>query len=87
MSAAKWKDRGAAYNPVVVVAQVSRLRRIARPRLRQRADPAIIDTPGKSGRGTTEAGASRSSVILIHPQEFDAKTLDAVCDVLCTGDS
>jgi chromosome partitioning protein len=82
-SAAKWKDRRAADDTVVVSAQASRLRQTLDFARDNGADLAIIDTPGKVTALPPKRPVAAGLVLIsIRPQVFDFETLDAVRDVL-----
>lgn len=82
-SAARWKDRRAADNPVVVSAQASRLRPALDLARDNGADLVVIDTPGKSDSIATEAARCADLVLIpVRPQVFDLETLESARDVL-----
>src|SRR5215831_17840819 len=71
-SAAKWKDRRAADNPVVVSAQASRLPQTLELAAEGGADIAVIDTPGKSDSVAVAAARAADLVLIpVRPQVFD----------------
>ncbi len=82
-NAANWKDRRDANNPVVVSAQVSRLRPTLETVRQYGVDLVIIDTPGRSDSAAIEAARIADLVIIpVRAQVFDLETLASVRDLL-----
>lgn len=82
-NAANWKDRRAADNPVVVSAQVSRLRPTLDTVNQHGVDLVIIDTPGRSDSAAIEAARVADLVLIpVRAQVFDLETLASVRDLL-----
>lgn len=82
-NAANWKDRRAADNPVVVSAQVSRLRPTLETVRSYGVDLVIIDTPGRSDSAAIEAARASDLVLIpVRAQVFDLETLAGVRDLL-----
>ncbi len=82
-NAANWKDRRDAENPVVVSAQVSRLRPTLETVEKYGVDLVIIDTPGRSDSAAIEASRCADLVLIpVRAQVFDLETLAGVRDLL-----
>ena len=82
-NATNWSDRRAGENPVVISAQVSRLRHTVETAKNNGADFVIIDTAGKNDSAAIEA-AKVSDLVLVpsRPQMFDMETLPTVRTLL-----
>src|ERR1022692_1541525 len=82
-NAANWKDRREADNPVVISAQVSRLKPTLEAMEAGGVDFVIIDTPGRSDSVAIEAARAADLVLIpTHTQIFDLETLPGVRDLL-----
>jgi chromosome partitioning protein len=82
-NAANWKDRRDADNPVVVSAQVSRLKPTLETVSQYGVDLVIIDTPGRSDSAAIEAARVSDLVLIpVRAQVFDLETLAGVRDLL-----
>lgn len=82
-NAANWKDRREAENPVVVSAQVSRLKPTLQTIEAHGVDLVIIDTPGRSDSAAIEAARASDLVLIpVRAQVFDLETLAGVRDLL-----
>lgn len=86
-NAANWKDRRVAENPVVVSAQVSRLKQTLQTIEAHGVDLVIIDTPGRSDSAAIEAARAADLVLIpARAQVFDLETLAGVRDLLRLAD-
>lgn len=82
-NAANWKDRRSADNPVVVSAQVSRLKPTLQMVQEHGVDLVLIDTPGRSDSAAIEAARAADLVLIpVRAQVFDLETLSGVRDLL-----
>lgn len=82
-NAANWKDRREAENPVVVSAQVSRLKPTLKTIQDHGVDLVFIDTPGRSDSAAIEAARAADLVLIpVRAQVFDLETLAGVRDLL-----
>jgi chromosome partitioning protein len=82
-TAANWSDRRGEAKPVVVSCQVSRLTQALETAMKDGADLAIIDTPGKNTDALIAAAKVADFVLMpIQPQLYDIETLGLLKDVL-----
>lgn len=88
-NATNWSDRRQEQGmdePIVVSCQVGRLMKTLELAEKNKAELAIIDTPGKgSEAGIAAAKAADFVLIPIQPQIFDMETLTTVRDMLRIG--
>jgi chromosome partitioning protein len=82
-SAAKWKDRRADKNPMVVSAQAGRLKQVIDTARTDGVDFAFIDTAGRKDDSALNAARMSDLVLIpIRPNILEIETLPAVNDLL-----
>lgn len=82
-TAAKWGDRRESENPVVVSAQVSRLRHVMDAAKKQQTQLLLIDTQARTSESSIEAVKVADLVLMpVRPEINDIETLPALRDVL-----
>ncbi len=82
-TATKWSDRRAAESPVVVSAQIARLRHVIAAAKREGTELVVVDTPPHTAEATIEAAKVADLVLLPVAADInDMETLPAMRNVL-----